>query len=192
VRRAIAQLRAEPIHQFFPAYLHLRQQSALQGTEEAIKPEWKKELGPFLEVAGAPAKKPYFRPFTAGGEGEGEWLNENLAGSYAPASLRERPRRVVDVTSSGHFGLKDKHWELARTYLLNEVQMPLWALAAFMLRDYALEDYDTRPGYPELEAAFVEMFGYDSPGGQNEVDYLYDRTPGHDIDVWFEELKSDE
>jgi hypothetical protein len=192
VRRAIQQLRAQSVHPYFPAYLHLRRQAARQGTAQDIEPDWQ-ELSPFLQLRGAPTSKPHFRPFTSGtGASGAEWLNPNLAGSFAPSSLRQGqpPLKVVEIsTTRGGFNLKPKHWELARTHLLSEVKLPLWAVAAFVLRDFALEDYPSEPGYDDLEVAFAEVFGYEGPGSE-DFEHLYDRTPAHDIEHWYEQFQT--
>jgi hypothetical protein len=191
VRECITLLRKQRIHPYFPAYLHLRQRAAAEESLTNLHPSWD-DLSPFLQVRGAPSRKPHFRPFTqnAGGGGD-EWLNPNLAGSYAPSSLRvgQAPLRVVEFGSDrGTFSLRPNHWQLAREHLLNDERIPLAALAGFMLRDFGFEmDDDLPPAYPELEAAFAETFGYTDSSADTELDYLYDREPITDA-WWFEPL----
>ncbi len=189
VRDCIAHLRAQSIHPFFPAYLHIRRTAAAQGKLAGIRPDWD-ELGRFFEVAGAPSTHPYFRPFTtAQGESDQEWLNPNIAGSFAPSSLRagQPPLRVVEVgTGRGQFNLRANHWELAREHLLDGKRVPLAPLAGFFLRDYAFENYDPAPGNDDLGVAFVEVFGYNDSTGQTEFDHLYD-TAIEATEDWFEE-----
>jgi hypothetical protein len=190
VSDAIDILRGQRIHPFFPAYLHLHRVAATQGTTTNIRPEWR-ELGPFFEVAGAPADHPYFRPFTLStGEGPDEWLNPNIAGSYAPSSLRTRqpPLQVVEVGSGGHgyVTLRPKHWELAREHLLDAKQLPIAPVAAFFLRDYAFIEYVDAPGDDELIDAFAEMFGYGFGSSRTAFDHLFTRSIQATPD-WFEE-----
>jgi hypothetical protein len=179
VRECIERLRQYPVHEYFPAYLHLRQRAAEEGTTQNIRPHWD-ELSLFLQVRNAPPKKPHFRPFTPRpGASDREWLNENLAGSYAPGSLRgnQPPLRVVEGGAQRYsFDLREKHWELAREHLLGGEQLPLIPLAAFMLRDFAFER-DGEPGDADLEAAFAQAFGYTDETGEEEMDHLYDRSP---------------
>ena len=188
VRDCIAMLRKQRVHPYFPAYLHLRQRAAAEGSLTDLHPEWKAELSPFLQIRDAPAKKPHFRPFTenAGG-GDDEWLNPNLAGSYAPSSLRPTPLQLVEIgPSHGSFSLRPKHWELAREHLLHGERLPLIALAGFMLRDFGFESDDGfPPANEDLELAFVETFGYNDASGATELDYLYDREPIA-TSFWFE------
>lgn len=189
-RNCIAMLREQSVHPYFPAYLHLRQRAAAEARLTNLRPDWD-ELSKFLQVRGAPSDRPHFRPFTLGTvAGDQEWLNPNLAGSYAPSSLRmgQPPLKVVELsTVRGSFNLRPKHWELAREYLLGDERLPLAAVSGFMLRDFAFENYPTTPGYDELEAAFAETFGYDDQSGPVELDFLYDRTP-HATNKWFEQF----
>jgi hypothetical protein len=193
VRQCMGILRAQSIHPFFPAYLHIRRTAAAEGSRVGIRPIWE-ELGRLLEVAGAPSTHPYFRPFTtASGESDQEWLNPNIAGSYAPSSLRagQPPLQVVEVGAGrGRFNLREMHWELARVHLLDGKKVPLTPLAAFFLRDFAFENYDAVPTDDDLRRGFIEMFGYnDDEDGPREVAHLYDVSiqAGED---WFEEWKN--
>ena len=188
VRDCIEALRGRRIHPYFPAYLHLRQRAAARGSTTGIRPRWP-ELSPFLQVGGAPPERPHFRPFTESkGAVDHEWLNPNLAGSYAPSSLRagQPPLQVVEIgPPPGTFTLRPKHWELARRHLLHGEKLPLMPLAGFLLRDFAFETDDAPPGSADLEAAFAQTFGYTDRSGPQELDYLYDREPTADAS-WFE------
>lgn len=189
VRESIKTLRQHSVHPFFPAYLHLRQRSGLEGRTTEIKPRWK-ELGTYLEVAGAPASKPYFRPFWEGSAQSGqEWLNGNLAGSFAGSSLRpgNAPMSVVDYDrTSRTFSLRDRHWELAREFLLGEERLPVGSLLAFMLRDFAFSSDSGSPDAAGAVGVFLAEFGY-SGIADVEVQHLYDLTIlDGGIGGWFE------
>ena len=193
VRNAIADLSNRSIHPFFPAYLYLRQEAKRQGTDSAIKPRWK-ELAVYLEVAGAAARKPYFRPFWEGAAGAGQgWLNANLAGSFAGSSLRpgKPAMSVVDYDrGSKDFALRGRHWKLAREHLLDEKRMPIGSLCAFMLRDFAFISDSGPPGAADMVDAFLGEFGYGSRDSE-EVQYLYDLTIlDAGIGGWFERHQS--
>src|SRR5580704_9599020 len=138
VRWGIQTLKASRVHPFFLAYLHLRKQAAEQGTMDDIVPDWE-ELGTYLRVRGAPPGKPYYRPLWHGNATDPGryWLNPNLAGSYAPSSLRNVPTRVVGINGS-HFSLRPEHARLAREHLLYEEPISAIALAAFLYRDFGL------------------------------------------------------
>lgn len=185
VRACISELRSQRIHPFFPAYLHLRQQAARQGRLADVAPNWN-ALGTLLEVPGGPLGRPYFRPFWAGPATAGqEWLNPNLAGSYAPSSIRQLPRKVIDISPDGKFSLRENHWELARRHLTDEKPVPLLALAGFFFRDFAFLSENT-PKPADLMQVFLNEFGYRSPADDVEVDHLYDRVwSAHDDNPWF-------
>jgi hypothetical protein len=189
VARAIEDLRSRPVHPFFPAYLHLRQRSGLEGSTDGIKPRWK-ELGPYLEVAGAPAAKPYYRPFWEGEASSGqEWLNSNLAGSFAGSSLRpgNPPMSVVEYDRGAReFSLRSKHWELARRFLLNDERLPIGSLLAFMLRDFSFLSDEGEPNATATVQLFLNEFGYGEVD-TDEVHFLYDLTIlDAGIGGWFE------
>jgi hypothetical protein len=184
VRWAIERLRALEIHSFFIAYLHIRRQAGRQQRTDDIAADWS-DLGVFLEVPGGPEGKPYFRPFWTGGRSHGqEWLNQNIAGSYAASSLREVPKRVIDVNGS-HFMLPRQHWQRAREHLLYENKAPLWPTAIFLYRDFGFE---MDVGRPELLEIFRQDFGYRSPEDDREFEELFDPKPVPHDNRWFEPL----
>lgn len=192
VRNAIADLSSRSVHPFFPAYLYLRQEAKRQGTDSAIKPRWK-ELAVYLEVAGASARKPYFRPFSEGSAGAGQgWLNANLAGSFAGSSLRpgKPAMSVVDYDRGAKdFALRERHWELAREHLLDGERMPIGSLCAFMLRDFAFISESGPPDAASMVDVFLGAFGYGSRDSE-EVQNLYDLTIlDAGIGGWFDEYQ---
>jgi hypothetical protein len=192
VRASIRDLRAVRSHPFFVAYLHLRQCAANEGRTDALKPNWTGGLGPYLEVAGAPPKHPYYRPFWDGAAQAGqEWLNSNLAGSFAPSSLRASspPFLVVDYDrDTKRFALREGHWELARTHLLRGEQLPAEALAAFFLRDFGFYTTGEPPSVEDLVGLFAAEFGYRGQDSMHEFQHLYQRVGSADGlgDSWFE------
>ena len=184
VRWAIERLRQREIHSFFIAYLHLRRQAGRQGSTDDIAADWN-DLGVFLEVPGGPDGKPYFRPFWTGGRSHGqEWLNQNIAGSYAASSLREVPKKVIEVNGS-HFVLRPQHWQRAREHLLYGGKAPLWPTAIFLYRDFGFE---MDVGRQELLEVCRGDFGYRSPDDDLEFEELFDAKPAPEDDRWFEPL----
>lgn len=132
VKWAIQRLTQQRIQNFFPAYLHLRAVAIETGSAVDIPARWS-SLIELLDVPGGPPGKPYYRPMLHRA-GTSPWLNSNLAGSYAPSSLRDQPRRVV--TSSGHlYSLREGHVELAREHLLYGEPVSAVALALFFYRN---------------------------------------------------------
>jgi hypothetical protein len=191
VRASITRLLEQRIHPIFPAYLHLRQQSARQGSLTAIRPTWT-ELGDLLRVPGGPVGKPHYRPFWNRRSEAGQaWLGPNLAGSYSPSSLRTtKPARVLDTNPDGSYVLRDRHWELAGENLTDGERVPALALASYLLRNYAILS-ESDPTRDDLVNLFLGFFGYQSPADDEEVAYLYDRDWHGPDDAWFESPKGE-
>jgi len=128
----------------------------------------------FLRVPGGPPGKPNFRPFWNQTRDAGQdWLNANLAGSYAPSSLRSLPRRVVDIGDGG-FSLKEDHWQLARQHLLYDDRVPAVALCAFLYRDFGFTTDGISPAPAALIDIFRMDFGYRLDSDDIEFEHLYD------------------
>ncbi len=166
VRFAVETLISQRVHEFFPAYLALRREATLQGRSSGIEAKWS-SLSDFLRLADT---EEHLRPFCTGGGGGNEWLNKNLAGSYAPGSLRRVPLLVVGVTDA-EFRLRDHHAELALEHLLFGERLPALAVAAFFLRDFSIEAPDPSP--ESLISAFGYEFGYRA-GDEAEFTTLFD------------------
>jgi len=182
VRECIRKLLSRDTHPFFVAYLYLRSLARRSGSLTGLTPEWA-ELGRLLEVPGASASKPYLRPFWKGEHNAGqEWLNQNLAGSFAPSSLREVPSRVVETDAQGRFNLRPNHDDLARTHLLYDVPLPALAVAGFMFRDFGFVA-QSRPTPEDLVDLFRREYGYDD---ESEFDRLYETRWSGEAGPWFE------
>lgn len=186
VRASIEALQAQRIHRFFPAYLHLRRQSTLQDAAEAIAPDWN-SLGDLVAVPGGPVGRPYYMPFWDQQRSAGqEWRAKNLAGSYAPSSIRQVPRKVVDVDSEGRYILRERHWELARKHLMYGKPILVLALAGFLLRNFALIGNE-HPATDDLAAAFYDRFGYEP--NSEEASHLFDPDQAGADSDWFESFE---
>lgn len=172
VQWGVQELQRHRLHPFLPAYLILRRQAAREGSLTDLRPRWE-ELEVFFRVEGGPPGKPYFRPFWHLARDAGqEWLNPNLAGSYAPSSLRTVPLSVV-TTSGSLFSLKPRHWELARDALTYSKRIPAIALCLFLYRDFGFISDAGEPAPEALVALFRDDFGY---GGDDDAEFhhLYD------------------
>jgi hypothetical protein len=181
-RQAIEILLGRQTHQFFIAYLFLRRTAAREGRTDGLYLDFA-EVGEFLQVTGGPAGKPFLRPFWKGQrDAHQEWLNANLAGSYAPSSLRGVPLRVVDIDADRRFSLREDHWDLALKHLLMDVPMPVLPLAAFLFRDHGLVS-EADPDPLHLVTIFQQEFGYDD---DVEFNVLYDLDVPAGIDPWLE------
>lgn len=189
VRWAVRELTKQQIHPFFLAYLHLRKQAAAQESEQDIRPNWE-QLGELMRMSGGPPGKPYFRPLWHGkGADPGRyWLNPNLAGSYSPSSLRDVPYLVVDRNAS-RFSLKPNHAALARKFLLYDETVSVFALGAYLYRDFAILD-GMPPGPLDLARLVYRefAFGGDSVG---EAAALFSSEVPNQPAAWFEPLSPD-
>ncbi len=185
VRWGVEQLVGRRVHPFFPAYLEVRRVAALQDSPGGIHPRWD-DLGGFLRVMGGPPGKPYFRPFWHQSSAAGQhWLNANLAGSYAPSSLRGVPQRVIDLEEGGGFSLKERHWELACEHLLYGEKMSVIPMAAFLYRDFGFTTDGPSIGPFDLIGVFRRDFGYRADSDDEEFSHLYSEAIPDRTD-WFE------
>lgn len=98
----------------------------------------------FLRPGEVPDKTPYFVPFARSESASADLSIANVAGSYAPSSLRaDGPFKQV-ITVSGQknatrYTLPDDHWKRALEHLTYGERVPLVALAIYLYRDYAIE-----------------------------------------------------
>jgi hypothetical protein len=191
VRWALDQLKAQKIHPFFVAYLFLCKWSAEQDTTDEIQPEWA-ELSDYLSVGGGPPGKPFYRPFWHGTVNDPGryWLNPNLAGSFAPSSLRNVPSRIVDVFD-GAFSLKTGHEMLALEHLLYSKPVATVALGAFLYRDYGFSDNTSAPTPDSLTLVFRQDFHYPWESTADVSPLFTESIPENSIDQWFIPLDLD-
>jgi hypothetical protein len=191
VRAAITELRKHEVADYFPAYLHLHALATQQGVQVGIQPGWRDFAQTFLAVSGDESGRPYFRPFREGDNLSAYWMNQNVAGSWAPSSLR-RTNKVHNVLTieDGKFNLRDDHENLAREHLLGGNRLPAEAVAGFFYRDFALSAskaptrldllnlFRSDFGFPQTAAgdsAFVALFTDNAVEG---MDPLFERWSG--------------
>jgi hypothetical protein len=191
VRWGLDALRRRRIHPFFLAYLHLRKRSQEEGDTAGIHPEWE-ELGEHLRVSGGPPGKPFYRPVWNGKPDDvgRYWLNPNLAGSYAPSSLRNVPYKVIS-TSGSTFSLKPNHASLALEHLLYEEPLSAVAFAAFYYRDFGLITSGELPTPMDLAGVFARDFHFDPRDQDFDTLFATDIPSTASFDRWFEPLDAD-
>ncbi|MEA5667360.1 hypothetical protein VA603_07450 [Stenotrophomonas sp. MH1] len=135
VRAAWEQLEGSKVHTHFLGYLAIREAAQTDGRTEDLRVNFKSFFDRFLRANGMSEDVPYIKPFG------GPTNNKNVAGSYAPSSLRGvAPLMKVasydnDVTPVT-FSLLPKHESLALQHLLNGRPISLDALGVFLYRDY--------------------------------------------------------
>lgn len=177
VQWSIGELTHKRVHPFFIAYLHLRSRAKSEGDESDIQPRWS-DLGNYLWMPGGPPKKPFYRPlFDPPGNRSRYWLNENLAGSYSPSSLRDGqpPMRVVSRGANGGFSLRLNHAALALHHLLYDERLAIYPFVSFLYRDFGVVTSGSRPDPSALADIFREDWHFtrdDDP--DNDFETLFD------------------
>ncbi len=170
VSRSLASLRSGRIHPHFVAYLCLKRTAARFGRTENLQPDFREFFDTFLRVHDAPKTKPYLRLFLDETASESNrWLNANLAGSFAPSSLRGTLQKVVDVSGTkrkAFYSLRPGHWQLAKIYLAQDTPIPVVDLAIVLYRDFAIESQ--LPSVSRIVEVFREEFGYGSSAPEVE------------------------
>src|SRR2546426_4166287 len=196
VASSLTRLRELEVHPHFPGYLCLKREATREGRTSKLKMPYKDFYEEFLRIPGSPEGYPYVYPFIEEQPSDhNRWMNTNLAGTYAPSSIRPGLPfdRVVEVTrgSNTPYALRKEHWKLAKEHLLHDKAIPIAPLVLFLYRDYGVEG--TRPTITALVSTFRSQFGYLVPGQPNgEYAHLFDEeeVPGLDAsDTLFEALR---
>lgn len=185
VKTGIAALKSQRIHEHFPAYLELRRLAVSSGSLTSLEPDWK-IVSDLLKMPSGPPTKPHYRPFSSRNlkDESGYWYNPNLAGSYAPKSMRATSGFMLNA-SGDDYELPADHVQQALLRLLKGTKVPAWALAAYYLRNYGFV-FDGDGGYDELVAAFKQEFAFEQG---TDFDALFeDDEPIFFTDNWFEPL----
>jgi hypothetical protein len=184
IRWGIEELLDRKVHAFFPAYLEIRRAALEAESGSAVQPDWG-ILGGYLAVPGGPPKKPYFRPFWHQSRKAGQdWLNENIAGSYAPSSIRKVPATVVLPDGSG-YALRGGHARLALKNLLYGQQLPAYPLVTFYYRNFGFTTDGPALSPDGLIDIFREDFGFRDEIETEEFGTLFS-TDIPDRTDWFE------
>lgn len=131
---AIAELKGRRTHPFFLPYLQLCRRSAIEQSSSNVTPQWS-DLGSLLAVPGGPPERPHYRPLdTKPNRDESHyWINKNLAGMWAPSSIRTTAGFLLD---GNQFRLPENHAELALHAFLYDQPVSALALGTYLFRDY--------------------------------------------------------
>lgn len=187
VKAGIATLKSQRIHEHFPAYLELRRLAVNSGSLTNLAPDWK-VVSDLLKMPGGPPAKPHYRPFSSTRLKDESrlWYNRNLAGSYAPKSMRATSAFMLNASGTD-YELPADHVQQALLRLLKGTKVPAWALAAYYLRNYGFK-FDGDGGYDELIAAFREELAFEQG---TDFDTLFeDDEPIVFVYDWFEPLSA--
>jgi hypothetical protein len=177
VIESVNSLRGHTIHPHFAAYLCLKRTSCRDGRIKDLSPDFKEFFSTFLSVPNAPKDKPYLRIFLDSPPSiHNIWLNKNLAGSFAPSSIRKALLEVFDIKKVGtkaRYTFKPKHWEATRKQLLTDSKIPIIQLSAFLFRSFHI--LENSPTSDSLIKIFREEFGYQkNHSADEEFKYLYE------------------
>lgn len=160
VARSLVRLRAQKTHTLFAGYLYLQQRATQLGRLEDLHPEFLPFFRQFFLVGNHPLGTPYIKPFTEQKASDKNlWLNENVAGSYAPSSLRPgQPfRQVVNIVEK-KYSLPPDHAQRALEHLLYFIPVKVADLAVFLYRDFGF--FDNSITIQDLIDVFAFELGY--------------------------------
>lgn len=165
VADALARLREQRTHTLFAGYLYLQQLASQRGRLEDLQPDFRQFFQKFFEVGNHPLGAPYIKPFTEQKpSAQNLWLNENVAGSYAPSSLRPgQPFRQVVIIEGRRYSLPPDHAERAFERLLYSTPVQAADLAVVLYRDFGL--LGDSVSIKVLVDIFAYEFGYASEPG---------------------------
>lgn len=186
VRASIVALQSQRIHPHFPVYMQLRRLVA-EGADPTNVPFIPAGMQAMLGVPGGPPARPNFRPFSTANvrDPANWWLNKNLAGSYAPGSIRSSAAFLLD--DAGHFILPARHAQIALDRFLVSKRVPAWAIAGYFMRNHGFEPTDDFVDDEKslLFAGFKKFFGFRDT---DDFDVLFDPddSPDNLRDHWFE------
>ena len=161
VQKAIATLGSRTVQKAYAGYIAILRAAAVAKSLGPLTVSFKSFFDTYFSVAGSTTRWPYYVPFGNAGDISGRFFNRNVAGSYAPSSIRPvnplRQLATIDSSSSGvTFELLDNHASTAAALLHGET-IPGASLAAYLYRDFAFET-GTAPA--ELYEAFKSEFGF--------------------------------
>lgn len=169
IRESFWELVDMDVHRLFPGYLCLRREAGIEGRLDDLDFDYNEFFDRFFEMRSG--KKPYLVPFTVDDFEETElWFNKNVAGTYAPSSLRTTTPllKIGEFEKDGRksrWKLYENHAELAKEHMYNDQKIPVELLSAFLFRDFGFEVDD--PSADTLVEAFCEEFRYD----RNDQDF---------------------
>jgi hypothetical protein len=192
VAQCLSRLRKQKTHTHFAGYLYLQRRSCQLGRLEDLQPKFLAFFNQFFLVGNHPLGSPYIKPFTQQKVSTTNlWLNENVAGSYAPSSLRSgQPfRKVVNIQDT-KYSLPFDHAQRALKYLLYSTPVQIADLAVVLYRDFGLVGDSLT--IEDLIDIFTFEFGYSNKPGEEPDDkfsmlYSLDTAKTWEVD-WLETI----
>ena len=176
VAQSLKRLREQKTHTLFAGYLCLQRQVGELNRLEDLQPNFLSFFNEFFLVADHPLGTPFIKAFTEQKPSTRNlWLNRNVAGSYAPSSLRpDQPfRKVVDI-SDRKYSLPPDHARRALKHLAYGKQIHAVDLAVVLYRDFGFTEAPMN--IHSLLQTFCYEFGYSREIGDrpnDDFDKLY-------------------
>lgn len=164
-RAALKELTSRRIHPHFSAYL--ASLKALHGKGASVeKIPFQSFFQEYLSFSGGKPAHPYLIPFSESGKGSPDFLNKNVAGSYAPSSLRDVApiRKVISFSGKGQdtkHSLLAEHEKLALENLCYGQKVPALSLGIFLLRDHSISGNESSQPADIVVSEFCRTFHYD-------------------------------
>ena len=146
-------------HRALAGYLCVLNEASIEKRTEDLRPNFRNFFDRFFRIGDPPSKKPYAVPFSQGAKSI--LFNENVAGSYAPSSLRPvNPlHRLMEIKGGGgqaSFTLREGHIGQVKESLLSQ-PIPIYAFSCFMYRDFG---FTVNPDRNEIAGAVISDFGF--------------------------------
>ena len=192
VAHSLSRLRRQKTHTLFVGYLYLQQRSLQLNRLDDLQPDFTAFFKQFFRVENHPLGAPYIKLFTEQkASSKNLWLNENVAGSYAPSSLRpDQPFRQVVNISGRKYSLPTNHAQLAFEHLLYSTPVQVADLVVVLYRDFGFSNEVVKIN--DLIAIFVYEFGYSDRhevAPNEDFRVLYSLQSSEDwVDDWLEAL----
>jgi len=191
VAHSLKRLREQKTHTLFAGYLCLQRRVGELNRLEDLQPNFLLFFKEFFLVADHPLGTPFIKAFTEQKPSTRNlWLNRNVAGSYAPASLRpDQPFRKVVEISDRKYSLPTDHAHRALKHLAFGNQIQAADLAVVLYRDFAFTE--ELLSIHNLVQTFCYEFGYsreieDHPNADFDALYSTESTRQWETD-WLEE-----
>lgn len=192
VAQSLNRLRDQKTHTLFAGYLYLQQRASQLGRLTDLQPDFLSYFDKYFRVENHPLGAPYIKIFTEQKSSDKNlWLNQNIAGSYAPSSLRlgQPFRKVVDVKDK-NYSLSQDHAKKAFEHLLYFEPVQVADLVIVLYRDFGLTKDSAI--IKDLIDIFAYEFGYtETQGAEPNVDFLtlfsFDSTENLEED-WLEKI----
>lgn len=193
IAHSLKRLREQKTHALFAGYLCLQRRTAELDRLDDLQPNFLAFFNQFFLVVDHPLGTPFIKPFTEQKPSTRNlWLNENVAGSYAPSSLRpDQPfRQVVDI-SNRKYSLSADHARRALKHLAYGNPIQVADLATLLYRDFGFTKELVT--IKDLIDTFSYEFGYSIEVGKDPNDdfhRLYSAETARDWETdWLEEYE---